>query len=65
MKEGFITKVNAGIYDVLSDDVIYQCKPRGKFRKDKISPIAGDNVTFDENEKYILSIKERKNSFCF
>ena len=34
IKEGFIIRSNAGLYDVFVDGVIYSSKPRGKFRKE-------------------------------
>ncbi len=37
------------------------CKPRGKFRKLNISPLVGDIVEIDYDNKYILNIKDRKN----
>ncbi len=62
MKTGFITCVNAGLYDVFADNQIYHCRARGKFRIGDYSPIVGDNVTFDEKQQYLLSIEKRKNS---
>lgn len=37
------------------------CKARGKFRKLNISPLVGDIVDIDYNNKYILEILDRKN----
>ena len=37
------------------------CKARGKFRKLNISPLVGDMVIIDYNNKYILDIIDRKN----
>lgn len=37
------------------------CKARGKFRNMHISPLVGDIVLIDYNNKYILEILERKN----
>jgi tRNA U34 2-thiouridine synthase MnmA/TrmU len=50
---GFITKANAGLYDVYSEGVTYQCKARGKFRIGEYSPLVGDEVEFDEKQKAI------------
>jgi ribosome biogenesis GTPase len=59
--EGFIIKNISNDYIVKSNNQIYSCKARGKFRKDKITPLVGDYVSFDEVNKYILKIHKRKN----
>ena len=59
--EGTIIKNISNDYTVKAKNSIYVCKPRGKFRKDKIIPQVGDKVTFDENNNYILKIHKRKN----
>lgn len=54
----------SGFYYVLSDQVIYQCRGRGLFRKQKVSPLVGDHVVFEsdnEREGTILEIEERRN----
>lgn len=64
MREGKIIKALSGFYYVYSNKNIYQCRGRGVFRKDKISPLVGDNVQFqadNQREGYILQVKERKN----
>lgn len=64
MPEGKIIKALSGFYYVLSDDGIVQCRGRGVFRINNISPLVGDLVSFQaENEKegYIMEVKERKN----
>lgn len=60
MQEGKIIKIISNDYTVLSNQE-YICKSRGKFRKQKITPLVGDNVIFDANQNYILEIKPRKN----
>ena len=48
----------------LVNDRIIQCRGRGIFRKNKITPLVGDEVVFQaENdiEGYIMEVKERKN----
>ncbi len=65
MPEGKIVKALSGFYYVLSGGKITQCRSRGVFRKNKITPLVGDEVVFQaENhlEGYILEVKERKNS---
>ena len=59
--EGLIIKNISNDYVVKNESGIYTCKARGKFRKDKIIPLVGDKVIFDENNNYILEIKQRKN----
>ncbi|PFO05930.1 ribosome small subunit-dependent GTPase A [Bacillus sp. AFS076308] len=64
MPEGKIVKALSGFYYVLHDDKLIQCRGRGVFRKNKITPLVGDEVVFQaENdlEGYILEVKERKN----
>ena len=60
--QGKIIKLISNDYTVLSDEKIFICKSRGKFRNLNITPMVGDNVIFDENSKYILEILQRKNS---
>ena len=60
--EGFIIKNISNDYVVKCGNNIYNCKARGKFRNMKLIPLVGDYVTIDENDLYILDIKERKNS---
>jgi ribosome biogenesis GTPase len=65
MAEGKIIKALSGFYYVLSEGKVFQCRGRGVFRKQKITPLVGDHVVFQatsENEGYILEIRERKNS---
>lgn len=59
--EGIIIKNISNDYVVLCKNGEYTCKPRGKFRNDKITPLVGDNVVIDPDNKYILDIKPRKN----
>lgn len=59
--QGLIIQNISNDYKVKNSNGIYTCKARGKFRKDKIIPLVGDTVIFDENNNYILEIKKRKN----
>ncbi|RTR35538.1 ribosome small subunit-dependent GTPase A [Robertmurraya yapensis] len=65
MPEGKIIKALAGFYYVLTDENrVIQCRGRGVFRKNKVSPLVGDEVVFqaeNDREGYILEIKDRKN----
>ena len=59
--QGRIIKNISNDYTVLSDNEVYVCKSRGKFRNLKLIPLVGDEVDFDEVNNYILNIKPRKN----
>lgn len=60
--EGIIIKNQSNDYTVRTQNGIYICKPRGKFRNEKIIPLVGDTVVIDDINKYLLEIKPRKNS---
>jgi len=59
--KGQIVKILSNLYFVESKGEIYECRSRGKFRHMDLTPVVGDFVLFDEKEKYILEILERKN----
>ncbi len=63
MRNGFIIKVNSGLYSVFSNGDVFQCRARGKFRIGSLVPTCGDYVNFDEKENYLLEILPRKNCF--
>lgn len=46
MPTGTIIKGIGGFYYVSSDDGIHECKARGIFRKNDLTPLTGDRVTF-------------------
>lgn len=65
MLEGRLIKGIGGFYYVEAADAIYECKARGVFRKQKITPLVGDivSITINENaENTIDEIKARKNA---
>jgi ribosome biogenesis GTPase len=67
MLKGKIIKGIGGFYYVDADDVIYECKARGNFRKQGISPLVGDDVEISVNqnnnaENTIEKIYPRNNS---
>lgn len=65
MQKGQIIKALAGFYYVKSQGQVYQCRARGKFRKDSLKPLVGDYCEFsieNHTEGYILSLLPRKNS---
>lgn len=64
MQKGFIIKALSGFYYVENQGKIFQCKARGKFRKNDQKPLVGDYCEFSvENqvEGYIHHLLPRKN----
>jgi ribosome biogenesis GTPase len=64
MPEGKIIKALSGFYYVLGEEGIIQCRGRGVFRKNKVTPLVGDEVSYQAENKtdgYIMEVKERKN----
>ncbi len=64
MATGMIVKALSGFYYVQSEDGLFQCRGRGNFRKKKVSPLVGDQVKFEAENRtdgYILEVLERKN----
>ncbi|MCT4606400.1 MAG: ribosome small subunit-dependent GTPase A [Marinisporobacter sp.] len=50
MISGIITKGIGGFYYVKTQDEIYECRARGKFRKEKVTPLVGDRVKISINQ---------------
>ena len=66
MENGKIIKALSGFYYVQdAEGQIIECRARGKFRKDGMSPLVGDDVLFTpEGKKGVVEkILPRKNSF--
>lgn len=61
MLQGKIIKNISNTYTVLKDGKLYECTPRGKFRNDKLTPLVGDEVEFDEQNNYLIKILPRQN----
>ncbi|WP_203290151.1 ribosome small subunit-dependent GTPase A [Metabacillus sp. cB07] len=64
MPKGKIIKALSGFYYCLDGDKTIQCRGRGVFRKNKITPLVGDEVVYDyenEREGTIQEVLERKN----
>ncbi len=61
--EGIIVKSIAGFCYVEAGEKVYECKPRGSFRKSNISPSVGDRVEISLNgEKGVVErVFDRKN----
>ena len=65
MQNGRIIKALAGFYYVEDHDKVYQCRARGKFRKDELTPLVGDFCEFsieNETEGYIRQLLPRHNA---
>lgn len=58
--EGIIIKGLGGLYDVLCGEEVFQCRARGLFRHENITPYVGDRVSIEED--YITDIFDRKNT---
>lgn len=64
MKEGIITKLISGFYDVYSEGTTYVCRASGSLRDNKEKPLIGDSVMFDvidESTGFIKKILPRSN----
>ena len=58
---GKIIKLISNDYTVKTLNDKYVCKARGKFRNMGLSPLVGDEVKFDSENKYILEVLPRRN----
>ena len=65
MTSGRIIKALSGFYYVDTPEGIIECKARGRFRKEGISPLVGDwvSVCLENSKGMIEQIEPRKNSF--
>ena len=65
MPEGKIIKALSGFYYVLNhENELIQCRGRGIFRKNKVTPLVGDFVSYQAENEYegtVLEIFTRKN----
>ena len=61
--KGQIVKIHSDLHYVQADNQVYPCKCRGVFRKEKVLPLVGDYVEFDDKKKVIEKILPRKNEF--
>lgn len=62
--QGLIQKSIAGFYYVEVGDVVFECRARGAFRKEGITPLTGDlvQISVDQNQKGMVEeIIDRKN----
>ena len=64
MPQGKIVKALSGFYYVQDGERLIQCRGRGVFRKNKITPLVGDEVEYqadNDQEGYVLEVFSRKN----
>lgn len=65
LQDGMIMKGIGGFYYVETANAVYECKARGNFRKEGITPLPGDRVSISINENAenrLEKIYPRKNS---
>lgn len=63
MNKGQIIRIISNLYTVKINNNYYDCRARGKFRNENITPVVGDYVKIDLENNYILEILPRKNYF--
>ena len=66
MSKGRIEKALSGFYYVNTGHEVLQCRARGKFRREGMSPLVGDWVEVRElgnGEGFVEAVEERKNVF--
>ena len=66
MREGRIQKALSGFYYVDTGTELLNCRARGKFRKEGVSPLVGDRVHVRElgnGEGFVEAILPRRNAF--
>jgi len=65
MIKGRIVKALSGFYYVQTEEKLVECKARGRFRKEKITPLVGDwvELSLEHGKGMLETILPRKNSF--
>lgn len=66
MPEGRIVKALSGFYYVDTGAEVLQCRARGKFRREGVSPLVGDRAEVRElgnGEGFVEAIRPRRNAF--
>ncbi len=64
-KQGIILRGIGGFYYVETADAVYTCRARGSFRRQGITPVAGDRVEIEvqpSGEGFLTRVLERHNS---
>jgi ribosome biogenesis GTPase len=65
IKQGIILRGIGGFYYVEAADAVYTCRARGNFRRQGITPVAGDRVEIEvqpSGEGVVTQVLERRNS---
>lgn len=64
-QQGIIIRALSGFYDVDTGESVVRCRARGKLRKEGITPVVGDHVTFQSSgdSGYVQTVLERRNVF--
>lgn len=62
---GRIVKALSGFYYVRTEETIIECRARGIFRKERVTPLVGDavEISIERGKGMIEKIEPRKNSF--
>lgn len=63
MARGIIVKGVGGFYDIYTNGEVLRCIPRGKFRKQGLTPLVGDVVEVNIRDAAIESVLPRRNQF--
>ncbi len=64
-KQGLVLRCVGGFYYVETADAVYTCRARGAFRKQGLTPVAGDRVEIQvqpSGEGMLMQVLERRNS---
>ncbi len=62
--EGLVLRCVGGFYYVEAADVVYTCRARGSFRRQGLTPVAGDRVIIsaqENNEGTLERVLDRRN----
>lgn len=59
--DGIIVRIISNLFTVKCDNGFVDCQARGKFRNMGLTPLVGDRVKVDFDNKYIIDICSRRN----
>ena len=49
--QGIIIESSSNLYQIISDEIQYEATPRGKLKKQEITPVVGDKVELEITDK--------------
>ena len=49
--QGIIIESSSNLYQIINDEIQYEATPRGKLKKQEITPVVGDKVEFEITDK--------------